>query len=170
MTDDERLRLRHSLSRVLDHAHRSAGLKVVDINSMIADTFSATYKTIALGKAFRSLHARAAALSADFVRSMFAEEIERWQERIGTEEDAVAQARLETRFLYPFAVVRQEAVGHGGFHSGTLGFARPLFRWVYDCGSWRKRHALAKRIEGLLGRSRSDDDRSDIDILFLSHC
>jgi hypothetical protein len=169
MTDDEQRSLRHTVSRILDLAYRSARLKVQDIHSLIADTHTTTIQTLELGRALRSLHARAVASSPDFAKAMFAEEIERWQLRVEAEQDGVDDAKVEARFLYPFAVVRQEPVGHGGFHSGTLGFARPLFRWVYDCGSWRKRHALEKRIAAFLERSRSDYDRPDIDILFLSH-
>ncbi|MGJ5176528.1 MBL fold metallo-hydrolase [Bradyrhizobium oligotrophicum] len=68
----------------------------------------------------------------------------------------------------PFAVVRQEAVGHGGFHTGALGFTHPQFRWVYDCGSWRKRAILRQRIFDFLDRARVYGRRK-IDLLFLSH-
>jgi hypothetical protein len=70
----------------------------------------------------------------------------------------------------PFAVVRQEPVGHGCFHTGALGTSRPVFRWVYDCGSWTRKAALEKQIEDLEQRCRPDDAReTDIDILFISH-
>jgi hypothetical protein len=83
--------------------------------------------------------------------------------------DIERQAREETRFLYPFACVRQEAVGHGGFHTGALGFSTPRFRWIYDCGAWRKMSALSNRIQAFLARARADLRAPDVDALFLSH-
>ncbi len=72
------------------------------------------------------------------------------------------------RVISPLVVVRQHAVGHGGFHTGALGIKSPLIRWIYDCGSWRKvgKAALKKQIvkyKKLVG------DAVPVDMLFLSH-
>lgn len=72
------------------------------------------------------------------------------------------------KVVSPLVVVRQHAVGHGGFHTGALGYNKPQIRWIYDCGAWRKvaKSKLKKRLKGYaqqVGRS------GRVDILFLSH-
>ena len=73
--------------------------------------------------------------------------------------------------LVPFAVIRQEPVGHGGFHTGAFCFPdlhHPCLHWVYDCGSWHKaRTALQKRIKGLVKRVHRT--KRPLDLLFVSH-
>jgi hypothetical protein len=73
--------------------------------------------------------------------------------------------------LVPFAVIRQEPVGHGGFHTGAFCFPdlhHPYLHWVYDCGSWHKaRAALQKRIKELVKRVRCT--KRSLDLLFVSH-
>lgn len=71
--------------------------------------------------------------------------------------------------MFPLAVVRQQAVGHGGFHTGALGSDRPQLRWAYDCGSWREagQAALLERISELA--AKGGGNRLKLDFLFLSH-
>lgn len=71
----------------------------------------------------------------------------------------------------PFAVVRQEPVGHGGFHNGILETTKLRVRWVYDCGSWRKegRRALLDAIDKFAKRVRSDGQKPFVELLFVSH-
>ncbi|MEM7515326.1 MAG: hypothetical protein AAF368_00180 [Planctomycetota bacterium] len=60
----------------------------------------------------------------------------------------------------------QHAVGQGGFHAAILHAdeAEPPFRYVYDCGALPKyAHARTREIDAFL------EDKSEIDILFLSH-
>jgi hypothetical protein len=66
-------------------------------------------------------------------RALFDEEISNVCALIEEDNRIVEIARRETGPLAitPFAVVRQEPVGHGGFHTGALGTNRPFFRWVY---------------------------------------
>jgi hypothetical protein len=82
------------------------------------------------------------------------------------------EASVNTKLLptTPIAVVCQEPVGHGGFHTGTLGLNEPLFRWVYDCGSWTKRSALQRQVDDFVRRCGQTNDReTDVDLLFISH-
>jgi hypothetical protein len=69
----------------------------------------------------------------------------------------------------PIAIVRQEAVGHGGFHNGVLASDKPYVRWIYDCGAWRKsgKEKLASRVRRFASRARKDG--RPVDLLFLSH-
>ena len=48
---------------------------------------------------------------------------------------------------YPFSVIRQYAVGHGGFQTGALGTLRPSVRWIYDCGTWKSTGTKALKTE-----------------------
>jgi hypothetical protein len=81
------------------------------------------------------------------------------------EERLIEKAQESTRRVcfeeQPFVRVRQEAVGHGGFHHGIFITNRPSIRWVYDCGSWRKagREALRKCIEDFAQRCKRDGNR-----------
>lgn len=69
----------------------------------------------------------------------------------------------------PIAVVHQQAVGHGGFHTGALGFDRPYLRWIYDCGAWRNvgKQALYGCIADYAEKVRLGGH--PVDLLFLSH-
>lgn len=88
---------------------------------------------------------------------------------------AAERQRPQTMPIFPFllanpiAVVHQQAVGHGGFHTGALGLDRPYVRWVYDCGAWRHvgKQALNRCISDYAEKV-SAADRS-VDLLFLSH-
>jgi hypothetical protein len=63
-------------------------------------------------------------------------------------EEQERKERLSLLLLkVPCAVVRQNPVGHGGFHTGTLGIKRKRLHWVYDCGSWRKKDNLVKCVQ-----------------------
>jgi hypothetical protein len=109
---------------------------------------------------------------AQKVEDIFKEEVITLRERIAWEAKIVEQARRATSPMLqvPFALVRQEPVGHGCFHTGVLGTQRPLFRWVYDCGSWTKKDILKQRAERFAGRLLQDTSReTDIDLLFTSH-
>jgi hypothetical protein len=70
----------------------------------------------------------------------------------------------------PFVKIRQEAVGHGGFHHGVLATHFDRIRWVYDCGSWRKagRAALSKCIDDF-ARQCAHDHKGHLELLFVSH-
>jgi hypothetical protein len=105
-------------------------------------------------------------------RLIFDEEISYACERITkTEREGdTAWHKTEPTAATPFAVVRQEAVGHGCFHTGVLGVDRPIFRWVYDCGSWTKKSSLQSRVDELEQRCRASESWDiDIDLLFISH-
>src|SRR5258708_32834897 len=66
----------------------------------------------------------------------------------------------------PFVKIRQEAVGHGGFHHGILATHFHRTRWVYDCGSWRKlgRQALEKCIDDFASQCKRDPDNGHIEL------
>jgi hypothetical protein len=105
-------------------------------------------------------------------RALFDEEMSNICALIDEDNGIVNDGRYNTQHLAvtPFAVVRQEPVGHGGFHTGTLGTDRPFFRWVYDCGSWTKRAALHSRVDAFEQRCRLDESQNaNIDLLFISH-
>jgi hypothetical protein len=159
--------LRQKLARLLDLGTRSVKLKANDVWLILKDGFTITYANLHLSQALCSIHESIERLCPGEGDALFEAEIRSWEAREPpgpSDED-----KFDIRFLSPFAIVRQEAVGHGGFHTGALGFVRPLFRWVYDCGSWRKRTVLERRIHEFFERSRSDYNRPDIDILFISH-
>jgi hypothetical protein len=65
----------------------------------------------------------------------------------------------------PYAVVRQNAVGHGGFHTGTLAIEYHRLHWIYDCGSWKRQGRLIECIDKFVARIASDR----VDLLFISH-
>ena len=97
---------------------------------------------------------------------------------IAAERQGINIARADTALIrypcVPLVVVRQEAVGHGGFHNGVLGWNKPQFRWVYDCGSWKQPgiSSLHKRVTELATRARGKSNsatRGSIDLLFVSH-
>ncbi len=69
--------------------------------------------------------------------------------------------------LVPLAVMRQRAVGHGGFHSGALGRSTARLRWVYDCGA--SREAGITRLESEIAILKGDGEKRTLDLLFLSH-
>jgi hypothetical protein len=100
------------------------------------------------------------------------QEIFWWSKRKINQEKTLLESAIEVKKRQaltrsPWAVVVQQPVGHGGFHTGVLGVDEPSLRWVYDCGSWRKkgREALASRIADYGGRTRG----RQIDLLFVSH-
>lgn len=66
------------------------------------------------------------------VDQLFKEELDFFQKSITHEGLTVEAAHMTTAPIIsiPFALVRQEPVGHGGFHTGVLGTQNPLFRWV----------------------------------------
>lgn len=69
--------------------------------------------------------------------------------------------------LVPLAVMRQRAVGHGGFHSGALGRSAARLRWVYDCGASREEGI--NRLESEIAIIKGDGEKRTLDLLFLSH-
>ena len=95
---------------------------------------------------------------------------------IEIEHDEVVQAEREEKerkeslslllLRVPCAIVRQNPVGHGGFHTGTLGIEQNRLHWVYDCGSWRKKDSLAKCVENFSSTLAPFDS---LDLLFVSH-
>ena len=93
--------------------------------------------------------------------------IEKDEEKI---REQVAKAREETCRLWlptvPYAVVRQNAVGHGGFHTGTLGTEIHRLHWIYDCGSWKRQGRLIECIDEFVARIAPSDR---VDLLFISH-
>ena len=109
---------------------------------------------------------------AEKVEDIFREEVRFLRERIAREariEDEASRATAPM-LQVPFALVRQEPVGHGCFHTGVLGTAKPLLRWVYDCGSWTKKDILKQRADSFARRLLQDTSReTDIDLLFTSH-
>jgi hypothetical protein len=166
--DREIQELRRRLAGILDLAAKH-NLRTDDIHAIVNGAYTREHKTGALSDALRMLHEQAEQLSRESEEDIFDSEIKLWEERHARTHEVQCQARHETKFVFPFAAVRQEAVGHGGFHTGVLGFTRPLFRWAYDCGSWRKRTTLDLRIRELLKRSRREADQADLDVLFISH-
>jgi hypothetical protein len=104
--------------------------------------------------------------------ALFDEEISNVCKLFDEEQIEIDEERYKAKPLAetPFAVVRQEPVGHGGFHTGALGTDRPLFRWVYDCGSWTKHAALRSQVDAFDQRCRLDESKNAyIDLLFVSH-
>ncbi len=94
-------------------------------------------------------------------------------ETAATDQDAAAINLMEVvdgaaRLISPLVVVRQHAVGHGGFHTGALGLKSPQIRWIYDCGGWRKigKTALNKQITKY---AKLVSNAAPVDLLFLSH-
>jgi hypothetical protein len=77
-----------------------------------------------------------------------------------------ASERARTLLGMPYVVIRQNPVGHGGFHTGTLGSDLYQIRWVYDCGSWKNNKKLAECIHALGQRAPTD---ARIHLLFVSH-
>jgi hypothetical protein len=109
---------------------------------------------------------------AEKVEEIFKEEVALLRERIASEVRLEQEAENATAPMLqiPFALVRQEPVGHGCFHTGVLGTQKPLLRWVYDCGSWTKKEVLKQRTDSFVARLLQDSSReTDIDLLFTSH-
>jgi beta-lactamase superfamily II metal-dependent hydrolase len=97
-------------------------------------------------------------------------ELERRLEGAGTSFlEICVELRMSSLGYFPLALVRQHAVGHGGFHTGALGHETPSLIWVYDCGSLRK--AGKKQLEEELATfaARVKKGRGKIDFLFVSH-
>lgn len=82
--------------------------------------------------------------------------------------DLITSPLPEFAFV-PLAVMRQHAVGHGGFHTGAMGRGTVRLRWVYDCGASRSQglQRLSEEIERLAGDSEKEKRR--VDLLFISH-
>lgn len=86
-------------------------------------------------------------------------------------EENIGDAKLLgkiTRIVSPLAVVRQHAVGHGGFHTGALGLEKPEIRWIYDCGAWHK-PAKARLSDCIKSYSEHLGRKGEVDLLFISH-
>jgi hypothetical protein len=81
----------------------------------------------------------------------------------------ICRAKKDTAALWesdvPYAVVRQNAIGHGGFHTGTLSIQYDRLHWVYDCGSWKRRDRLTECIDEFSRRIKLDR----VELLFVSH-
>ncbi|MGY3690557.1 hypothetical protein ACVIGA_000637 [Bradyrhizobium sp. USDA 3240] len=113
-----------------------------------------------------------ARLGKEKVEAIFCEELKFFREELQRSDALRVAARdaTEPLLVVPFALVRQEAVGHGCFHTGVLGTQDPLLRWVYDCGSWTKKELLKERVDQYAARLTPDRVRDrDIDLLFASH-
>jgi hypothetical protein len=111
-------------------------------------------------------------LGAGKIEDIFREEIKLLRDQIYKENCIVKPATFDTAPMLrlPFALVKQESVGHGCFHTGVLGTHKPLLRWLYDCGSWTKKEVLKERVDDYAARLLQDISReSDIDLLFASH-
>ncbi|SHH42001.1 MBL fold metallo-hydrolase [Bradyrhizobium erythrophlei] len=161
--------LRFKLGRVLDLLHAKLGAGQVEPRLMIENKVTRTVSNTAFMTALSAIYGRLKVLAPRSADVIFDEEVRMSAVRRKPLVDLEREAKEATRFLIPFASVRQEAVGHGGFHTGVLGFATPGFRWVYDCGSWRKKSMLSSRVKAFLARSRADLHAPDIDALFVSH-
>lgn len=90
------------------------------------------------------------------------------EERGGSSVDLILLPLAEIAFV-PLAVMRQHAVGHGGFHTGALGRGRARLRWVYDCGASRTEglKRLSEEIGTLAGEPGGAKRR--VDLFFISH-
>lgn len=98
----------------------------------------------------------------------FEELVEALEDRGGSAVDLV-QLPMSDISTVPIVVMRQHAVGHGGFHVGAMGRGSARLRWVYDCGSLRRegQKRLTEEIRRLAGEPR--DGKRRIDLLFISH-
>lgn len=166
--DTEAQDMRRRLAGILDVATRHR-LSTRNVRSILRGEFLRTVENSALSDALRALYKEIEDFGLGGAEGIFESEIRKWEERRGFEHEVEENAHEHTKFVFPFAAIRQEAVGHGGFHTGVLGFNKPTFRWAYDCGSWRKRETLALRIEEFLRRARRSGGQRDLDILFVSH-
>lgn len=81
---------------------------------------------------------------------------------------AVIDLPLAELSIVPLVMMRQHAVGHGGFHTGVLGGVCPELRWVYDCGSLREAGKL-RLTEEINRLADKGGGRLTLDFLFLSH-
>lgn len=161
--------IRYNLGKILDLLQSRSGSSKPNARHMIENKVTRTIQNGAFMDALSANYKRLKWLAPRSADSIFDEEVSSSLARKELSDEIRGQARDETKYLIPFACVRQEAVGHGGFHTGALGFWKPQFRWVYDCGAWRKKSALSNRIQAFLTRSRSDLCSPDVNILFLSH-
>lgn len=161
--------IRYRLGGILDRLHFVPKNDRAEARLMIEDKVVPTARMIHFKRALKANYDRLKALAPDEADEIFDEEVRKSLLRRERLAEIERKAEKETRFLVPFACVRQEAVGHGGFHTGAMGFYTPQFRWIYDCGSWRKKSALSNRIASFLDRCRSDVRLPDVDALFLSH-
>lgn len=159
---------RREFKRRLENTYATEGIEGPLAQALLRGATSSTLQTIAIRSFAFPIFALVRRVKMNVARRISEEELKRISETIHKDKLRVDLARKEIQLRYPFAVVRQEAVGHGGFHTGVLGFSHPQFRWVYDCGSWHKRDALKRRISDFLERARRYGGR-DIDLLFLSH-
>jgi hypothetical protein len=130
---------------------------------------------IALSKQGNSWSRGAGALQfmRDFERhsdnpEAFEELVAALEERGGSSMDLILLPLAELAFI-PLVVMRQHAVGHGGFHTGAMGRGSARLRWVYDCGASRSEglQRLSDEIDILAGEPR--DAKRRVDLLFISH-
>jgi glyoxylase-like metal-dependent hydrolase (beta-lactamase superfamily II) len=101
-------------------------------------------------------------------------EYDRLLARISKKIDWIIRTTLRLAHLpIPFVKIRQEAVGHGGFHHGVLATHDYQTRWVYDCGSWHKlgRQSLEKCIQKFVGECARDNrlGSGHLELLVVSH-
>lgn len=98
----------------------------------------------------------------------FEELVAALEERGGSSVDLILLPLAELAFI-PLVVMRQHAVGHGGFHTGAMGRGSARLRWIYDCGASRTEglQRLSDEI-GILAGELGDAKRR-IDLLFISH-
>ncbi|MET4524075.1 hypothetical protein [Bradyrhizobium sp. JR18.2] len=161
--------VRYRLGAILDRLHSGSEIDRTEARLMIEDKLRPTIRTIHFRRALKANYDRLKVLDPVEADEIFDEEVRRsilrWERFAKIEREA----KEEVRYLLPFACVRQEAVGHGGFHTGAMGFYTPQFRWIYDCGAWRKKSALSNRIQDFIKRCRADLRLPDVDALFLSH-
>jgi Metallo-beta-lactamase superfamily len=85
------------------------------------------------------------------------------------ENDAFNETLIIKNDNIPAVLVRQEAVGHGGFHNGVLGTDKPYIRWIYDCGTWKQSGKAALDCALNKFAVRSKRDGRPVDLLFISH-
>lgn len=100
--------------------------------------------------------------------SAFEELVDALEERGGSLVELIRLPLAELAFI-PLVVMRQHAVGHGGFHTGVMGRGKARLRWVYDCGALRTKgqKQLSDEIKYLA--SEYDEEKVRLDLLFISH-
>ncbi|MFO1344702.1 MAG: hypothetical protein U1E85_00250 [Rhodocyclaceae bacterium] len=132
-----------------------------------------TLENLAITKRIKDIRAQAEQLPGKGrAKRLFDEEIAIAIARLKADAATVEAAREASKrpAAVLTAVVRQEPVGHGGFHHGVVGAGSPSIRWIYDCGSWHKKDILKRRIDELTERCRRHvRPTTDVDLLFISH-
>jgi hypothetical protein len=123
--------LRKRLAGALDQGFRSETLKSAEaVRGLLKGIPTRTSKNAALITVLQDIYESAERGCPGAADSMFDAEIERWEarkqrweERKQRLHEVSKEAADDTRFVHPFAVIRQEAVGHGGFHRALWDFA-----------------------------------------------